>query len=61
MIMSTDNRSAACPECEAEIDLSRAVLNEILVCMDCGTDLEVISLEPPSVDLAPMEADDWGE
>jgi len=24
-------------------------------------DLEVVSLEPPSVELAPMEEEDWGE
>jgi alpha-aminoadipate/glutamate carrier protein LysW len=51
----------SCPECEAEIDLSGMVLNEIVVCPDCGTDLEVISLEPPELEPAPMEEEDWGE
>jgi alpha-aminoadipate carrier protein LysW len=55
------NVSAHCPECDAEIDLNGVVLNEILVCPDCGVDLEVINLEPPTLEVAPMEAEDWGE
>lgn len=51
-----------CPECEAEITLDEGVeTNEIIVCPDCGVDLEVISLHPPTVELAPMEEEDWGE
>ena len=50
-----------CPECDAEIDLEGVVLNEIVVCPDCGVDLEVVSLDPPSLELAPMEEEDWGE
>ncbi|RPI84248.1 MAG: lysine biosynthesis protein LysW [Chloroflexi bacterium] len=51
-----------CPECSAEIGLeSGTVIGEILVCPDCGVDLEVISLQPPAVELAPMEQEDWGE
>jgi alpha-aminoadipate carrier protein LysW len=34
---------------------------EITVCPDCGIELEVISLAPITVDLAPMEMEDWGE
>ena len=51
-----------CPECEAEITLEAGIVaGEIIVCPDCGADLEVISLDPPQVDLAPMEEEDWGE
>jgi alpha-aminoadipate carrier protein LysW len=54
--------TASCPECAAEITLSAdTVVGEILVCPDCGADLEVISLEPPTLELAPMEQEDWGE
>ena len=53
--------TANCPECDAEIDLNGVVQNEIVVCSDCGVDLEVISLDPPALELAPMEAEDWGE
>ena len=51
-----------CPECDAEITLDESTeLGEILVCPDCGVDLEVISLAPPVVEMAPMEQEDWGE
>jgi alpha-aminoadipate carrier protein LysW len=51
-----------CPECAADIELEAGTEeNEIIVCPDCGVDLEVISLDPPTVELAPMEAEDWGE
>jgi len=51
-----------CPECEAEIMLeANAETGEIIVCPDCGVDLEVTSLSPALVELAPMEQEDWGE
>ncbi len=54
--------SSTCPECAGEIGLeAEAEVNEILVCGDCGVDLEVISLNPPVLELAPMEEEDWGE
>ena len=52
---------AHCSECDAEISLKDVVQGEIIVCSDCGVDLEVISLDPPTLELAPMEEEDWGE
>jgi alpha-aminoadipate carrier protein LysW len=55
-------KTVTCPECEAEISLEANVeVGEIIVCPDCGVDLEVTSLEPAKVELAPMEQEDWGE
>jgi alpha-aminoadipate carrier protein LysW len=52
----------SCPECVAEITLDASTEEgEIIVCPDCGVDLEVISMNPPVVELAPMEQEDWGE
>jgi len=52
----------ACPECAAEIALEVATeQGEIIVCPDCGVDLEVTTMDPPTVELAPMEQEDWGE
>ena len=52
----------SCPECAAEITLEAGTeVGEIIVCPDCGVDLEVMSLEPAAVQLAPMEQEDWGE
>ena len=51
-----------CPECEAELDLAPDVeANEIVVCADCGVELEVISLDPITLELAPEVEEDWGE
>ena len=51
-----------CPECDAEFELGADTeVNEIVVCPDCAVDLEVTSLDPATVELAPMEAEDWGE
>ena len=54
--------SVKCIECEAEITLEADTeVGEILVCPDCGVDLEVTSLDPAALELAPMEQEDWGE
>lgn len=54
--------TVTCPECEAQIELTSGTeTGEIIVCPDCGVDLEVISLNPATVQLAPMEQEDWGE
>jgi alpha-aminoadipate carrier protein LysW len=54
--------TVSCPECAAEITLDEGVeVNEIIICPDCGVDLEVTSLDPATVELAPMEEEDWGE
>ncbi len=58
--MSEPN-TATCPECEAELTLSGVIQGEIVVCSDCGVDLEVISLDPVVLELAPMDQEDWGE
>lgn len=54
--------SAFCPECEASLALTNVVQGEIVVCPDCGVDLEVTATTPtPALALAPQEAEDWGE
>ncbi len=53
--------TAHCPECDAEINLDDVMQGEIVVCPDCGVDLEVVAVEPLTLALAPMEEEDWGE
>ncbi len=52
-----------CPECEGSVSLKPDTMEgEIVVCGDCGVDLEVRALAPNVVlELAPQEAEDWGE
>ena len=54
--------TVTCPESEAKLELAAGTeVGEIIVCSDCGVDLEVIALEPAAVQLAPREEEDWGE
>ena len=54
--------SAACCECDANIDLKPGTLqNEILQCPECGVELEVTHLYPVKLEPAPQEEEDWGE
>jgi alpha-aminoadipate carrier protein LysW len=54
--------TVSCPECAAEITLAENTeVGEIIVCPDCGVDLEVTALEPATIQLAPMDQEDWGE
>ena len=55
------SHQVSCPECEAEIILEEPMLGEIVPCPDCGAELEVISLDPVAIDLAPEVEEDWGE
>ena len=51
-----------CVECGASVGVAEDVMRgEILVCQDCGVELEVLELSPLTVDLAPLEMEDWGE
>ena len=61
MIANTITTSTECPECVGALALNQVELGEILVCEDCGAELEVRSLHPLSIMLAPEEAEDWGE
>lgn len=54
--------TANCPECQADITIAGdARLNEILVCDDCSSELELIMTSPMTLALAPEVEEDWGE
>ncbi len=56
--MSTAN----CIECDASVVLGDdVVIGEIVSCVECGIDLEVTSVDPLAVELAPEVEEDWGE
>ena len=51
-----------CLECGAVLELEADVeVGEIVICPDCGIELEVMSLDPITLDLAPEVEEDWGE
>ena len=51
-----------CPECAGAVSLAaNTEVGEILSCPDCGARLEVKSVSPPSLAIAPKVEEDWGE
>jgi alpha-aminoadipate carrier protein LysW len=51
---------AECPVCGVEFTLPTDVEEgEIIICDDCGSELEVIGKD--NVQEAPQEEEDWGE
>ena len=51
-----------CLECEADLPTSGTeLIGEIVACPECNAELEVVSTEPFSVELAPEVEEDWGE
>ncbi|MGD1917098.1 MAG: lysine biosynthesis protein LysW [Phycisphaerales bacterium] len=54
--------TATCPECGGTITFARAPRrHEIVRCPDCGAELEVTSVSPITLALAPEVEEDWGE
>ncbi len=54
--------SAECPECAAAVPLADDVVeHEIVVCPECGVELEVTGTGPHELVPAPEEEEDWGE
>jgi alpha-aminoadipate carrier protein LysW len=51
-----------CVECAGSVDVVADLMQgEILQCPDCGVELEVLTLNPLTVELAPEVEEDWGE
>lgn len=50
-----------CIECGASIRLTNPVQGEIVECPDCGLELEVRTVDPIRLEIAPQEQEDWGE
>ena len=51
-----------CVECDGEVEVAADLMvGEILECADCGAELEVTSISPLTLALAPEVEEDWGE
>lgn len=61
MPIETASGQAQCPECVADITLNKVMQNEITQCPGCGAELEITSIAPLTLALAPQEEEDWGE
>lgn len=60
--MTTQDPHAQCPLCAAEVTLTTNIeIGEFLDCGECGEELEVLSLSPPTLSEALEEEEDWEE
>jgi alpha-aminoadipate carrier protein LysW len=52
-----------CPECDAEVQVDEDTdKGDVVECSDCGTQLEVVGLDPIELDVAvEEEEEDWTE
>jgi len=51
-----------CPVCAADVELADdAMASELIVCEDCGAELEIVSLDPAKLAEAPSAEEDWGQ
>jgi alpha-aminoadipate/glutamate carrier protein LysW len=54
--------TGTCPECDADVHVDLDTdKGEIVSCEECGTDLEVVGLDPVELDIVEEEADDDDE
>ncbi|GAA0522158.1 lysine biosynthesis protein LysW [Deinococcus depolymerans] len=49
------------PDTGAIIELTNPELGELVTDDETGMEYEVVSIEPPRLEAAPQEAEDWGE
>lgn len=54
--------TVSCIVCEGLINVPEDVMEgELLVCPDCGSELELVSVDPIKLEEAPEVQEDWGE
>lgn len=53
---------ANCPVCDAVVQIADdTVIGELMTCEECGSELEVLELDPVKLGEAPEAEEDWGE
>ena len=51
-----------CPVCSAQTTVgSDTIVGELMECPECGSELEVIGLDPVQFAEAPETEEDWGQ
>jgi len=51
-----------CPICAAPVEVANdAIAGELLVCEDCGAELELKNIDPVVLAEAPTAEEDWGQ
>ncbi len=56
------SKTTECPICGGNVTIDgEAVQGELLECQECGTELEVKTLDPIELAEAPQTEEDWGQ
>ena len=51
-----------CPVCGAEIEIAKnSIAGELVICGDCGVELELLETNPVELAEAPSAEEDWGQ
>jgi alpha-aminoadipate/glutamate carrier protein LysW len=59
---TSEEVSSECPLCAAGVSFSSSARSgEIVACKTCGAELEVLTVDPPQLAVAPEIEEDWGE
>lgn len=54
--------TTVCPECDEEVYVDAdSEQGDVVTCDECGTDLEVVGLDPIEVDVYEGESDDFDD
>lgn len=54
--------TGTCPECEADVHVdAEADKGDTVVCDECGTELEVVGLDPVELDIVEEDEDDFDD
>lgn len=54
--------TAICPECDEEVYVdAESEQGDVVTCDECGTDLEVVGLDPVELDVYEGDYDDYGD
>jgi len=54
--------TGTCPECEADVHVETdADKGDTILCEECGTELEVVGLDPVELDIVEDDDEDLGE
>jgi alpha-aminoadipate/glutamate carrier protein LysW len=54
--------TGTCPECEADVHVDTdADKGDIVSCEECGTDLEIVGLDPVELDIVEDDEEDFDD
>lgn len=59
--LSLVSGTVSCLNCAAVIELDEVMINEVVECVECAAEFEVIGLEPLELEQLDEDEEDYGE